>query len=395
MFSYVFSLVFTILILVATVFVAYSGLLFFAGLSYKSKLRKSTKTPKISVVVAAKNESKYLGNLLSGLVKQDYPEDKYEIIVAEDGSTDSTREIAKSWSLKYPSKIKLVCSNESIGKPAALNRALGLASGEIIGQVDADSSVGEGLLRSVALAFEDDVVAIQGQSSVENSNQNLLSKVTAYEQEVWNRYSIQGRARLNLFVPCLGNLSFVRRSVLDEVSGWDTSALAEDIELSLQMWLKGYKFEYRPEVKCDEVTVSKLSSFYRQRLRWYGGYLQSLIRHGNLLRKVNAQAIDGEILLSGPLTGIMGLLVLVLGLTAFALGVNTIQLISWAPYTLGSYTIFSSVATIAAVRYEKARRPWKLIPAVYFYWFLESVVSVIALLKVLFKRKITWTRTEK
>src|SRR5579862_1619189 len=352
MFSYAFSLLFSVLIVIATGLVAYSGLLFFAGFSFKGKLRRSTDLPSISILLAAKNEGNYVGQILSELVDQDYPAGKYEIIISEDGSTDNTRQIALEWAARFPEKIKLVLSEKSIGKPAALNRALALASGEIIGQIDADSSVEKNLLRTVAGVFEPDVYAIQGESTVKNKNQSLLAKLTSYEHDVWNRFSLKGRARLNLFVPCTGNLSFIRHSALNDVGGWDKNALAEDVELSLQMWLKGYKFEYHPDIKCKELTVSRLTSFYRQRLRWYGGYFQSLFRHGNLLRKFSAQAIDGELLLAGPLSGVLGVTILSLGIIAVLAGINTIQIITLTPYTIAAYTLFSLVSTFAAVKFE-------------------------------------------
>jgi cellulose synthase/poly-beta-1,6-N-acetylglucosamine synthase-like glycosyltransferase len=372
MFNFAFSLLFSVLIFIATALVAYSGLLFFAGFSFKGRLRRSNDLPSMSILLAAKNESSYIGQILSQLVEQDYPAGKYEIIVSEDGSTDATRQIASEWASKFPDKIKLVLSEKSIGKPAALNRAFGLAKGEIIGQIDADSSVEKNLLRSVARAFEPDVYAVQGESSVKNKNQSLLAKLTSYEHDVWNRFSLKGRARLNLFVPCTGNLSFVRYSALKEIGGWDKSALAEDVELSLQMWLKGYKFEYHPEIKCKEMTVSRLTSFYRQRLRWYGGYFQSLFRHGNLLRKFSVQAIDGELLLAGPLSGVLGMTILSLGILSVVAGINTTQIISMTPYTIAAYTMFSLVSTFAAVKFEGEKHSWKLMPAIYFYWFQKK-----------------------
>jgi cellulose synthase/poly-beta-1,6-N-acetylglucosamine synthase-like glycosyltransferase len=395
LFNYAFSLLFSVLIVIATALVAYSGVLFFAGFSFKGKQRTSKDLPTMSILLAAKNEGNYIGQLLSQLVSQDYPAEKYDIIVSEDGSTDSTRQIASDWVSRFPDRIKLVSSEKSVGKPAALNRALALAKGEIIGQIDADSSVESNLLSSVARAFEPDVYAVQGESTVKNKNQSLIAKLTSYEHDVWNRFSLKGRARLKLFVPCTGNLSFIRHSVLKETGGWDKSALAEDVELSLEMWLKGYKFEYRPEIKCKEMTVSRLTSFYRQRLRWYGGYFQSLFRHGNLLRKFSIQAIDGELLLAGPLSGVLGVTILSLGLLAILAGINTTQIISMTPYTIAAYTSFSLVSTFAAVKFEGEEHSWKLMPAIYFYWFLGSIVSSVAFLKVLFRRKIAWYRTEK
>ena len=123
--------------------------------------------------------------------------------------------------------------------------------------------------------------------------------------------------------------------------------------------------------------------------------MQSLTRHGNLLRKLSIQAIDGELLLAAPLLGVIGLAILALGIVSIAAGVNVSEITTWAPYTLGAYTAFSSVATLAAVRMDGEKNSWKLIPAIYFYWALESIISLVALTKILTRQRIAWQRTEK
>jgi cellulose synthase/poly-beta-1,6-N-acetylglucosamine synthase-like glycosyltransferase len=395
MFSYLLSITFFGFVLTATILVAYSSVLFFAGLSFKTKYRKSNELPFISVIVPAKNEEKRIGCLLSQLAEQNYPKDKYEVIVSEDGSSDSTRSISSEWTLRFSDRIKLVYNEESTGKPAALNRALSICKGEIIGVIDADSSVESDLLRNVSTAFAPEVQAVQGESSVENRDQGLLAKLTCFEHEVWNRFLLRGRARLGLFVPSLGNLTFVRRGMLERVGGWNPNMLAEDVELSITIWAMGHKFEYHPEVKCKEITVSRTRSFFTQRMRWYGGYLQSLAKHGDLLRRLSAKSLDGEILLATPLTGVIGLCVLALGIVAVVSGINTEQIIALTPYTLGAYTAFSSVATFAAFKFEEERNVWKLLPAIYLYWGLEALISLLALVKILSRQKLVWIRTQK
>jgi cellulose synthase/poly-beta-1,6-N-acetylglucosamine synthase-like glycosyltransferase len=399
MLSYFFSLIFLSLVCIATLLVAYSGILFFVGFAFKKRQtpldrNESDPLPLISIIVPAKNEAKALPKLLGELSCQDYS--SYEVIVSEDGSTDSTRKIASEWSSSLPNIFKLVSSDKSSGKPAALNRALEISRGSVIGVIDADSSVDSTLLRKVAGAFSrKDVEGIQGETSILNKKTSLLSKLTSFEHEVWNRFLLRGRARLRLFVPCIGNLSFVRRSVLEQVGGWYPGALAEDVELSLKMWKQGHILEYRPEVSCKQTTVSKIKSFFTQRTRWYGGYVQSLFWHGDLMAKPSVRSIDAELLLMGPLTGVIGIAILGMGLFAFVAGINTGQIIAWSPYTVGAYTAFSSIASLAAVKYQGERHAWKLIPAVYLYWALESFIALYAFVKIISRRRFRWVRTEK
>ena len=75
------------------------------------------KKPFISIVLYTCNEEKYIKDCLDALIKQDYPKDRYEIIVVDDGSTDRTNEVVS----KYPAKVTNhkknlgICSTRNTG----------------------------------------------------------------------------------------------------------------------------------------------------------------------------------------------------------------------------------------------------------------------------------------
>jgi len=104
----------------------------FSGGSLKS-------LPAISIIVPVKDEEKVVGRLLNVLAKTDYPQDKKEIVIVEDGSIDRTGEICRKFADDHPGQVKLVRRSVSDGKPSALTEALKHVSGEIVAVFDADN----------------------------------------------------------------------------------------------------------------------------------------------------------------------------------------------------------------------------------------------------------------
>jgi len=105
--------------------------------------------PKISVIVPVLNGEKYLAEALKSLLSQRY--ETLEILVVDDGSTDGTRKVAEA----FQGKIRYVFQ-ENKGAPSARNRGVSLATGDLIGFLDADDLWVPGRLKKDLLHFEED-----------------------------------------------------------------------------------------------------------------------------------------------------------------------------------------------------------------------------------------------
>jgi len=136
--------------------------LFYIGLKNRNDDYSKSK-PFISVVVAARNEEKNIARLLTTLVNQSYSHDQYQIIIANDGSTDGTVSIVEKFSQKW-NMIKLVevSGRESAISPKknALTQAIKMAEGEIILSTDADCQVGKYWIESMVSCFDDNEMVI-------------------------------------------------------------------------------------------------------------------------------------------------------------------------------------------------------------------------------------------
>lgn len=104
--------------------------------------------PSFSVVVPVKDEAKVVGRLLAALSNWNYPAEKVEIVVVEDGSVDNTFEVCRSFAHSH-GNVKVLSRSFSNGKPSALNYALKNSSGDIVAVFDADSvPAGDALFES-------------------------------------------------------------------------------------------------------------------------------------------------------------------------------------------------------------------------------------------------------
>ena len=118
---------------VLTVFGLYWGIIIVAGFLRNIKEPNTNfdylKPVPLSVIIPVKNEEKTLGRLLERLVKIDYPKDRMEIIIVEDGSTDSTPYIAKWYAMKYSYVKYYHLHKNDGGKSGALNYGVNVSNG--------------------------------------------------------------------------------------------------------------------------------------------------------------------------------------------------------------------------------------------------------------------------
>jgi len=355
--------------------------------------------PFVSIVVPVKDEETVVGRLLEALLKLDYPREKLEIVIVEDGSVDKTVEICKAYARRYSGQIKLLCQSLSNGKPSALNCALKHVRGEIVAVFDADSVPESDVLMRVARYFEDSsMVAVQGRVDAINREQNMLTKFISYEEAVRYETYIGGKDALKLFVPLTGSCYFIRRSVLDEVGGWDNDSLSEDMELTARLTERGYRVKYASDVRCLQENPSTLAQLFRQRARWFRGCMEVGLKYGKLVKNLDRRSIDAEVTLTGPFMFVPCLL-------GYAIGLYS--LVKWAPLDPVSSVLAQGAALFTAITLfiigvaltslTKPRRVanllWLLF--IYAYWSIQSFVAMYALVQIVLRRPRKWMKTMK
>ena len=355
--------------------------------------------PSMSIIVPVKDEEIVVGRLLNALEKANYPQDKKEIVIVEDGSVDRTCEICRQFAEAHPGQVKLVQRSVSDGKPSALKEALNHVSGEIISVFDADNVPEPDLLLKAAKYFEDSsVAALQGRLAAVNEDENILTKFVSHEEALRCEAYMRGKDVLGLFVPLTGSCYFVRKRVLDEVGGWNSKVLSEDMELAARLTKKGHKIRYASDVKSWQEYPATVSGFFKQRTRWFRGTMETSFRYGSLLKTPTKESLDAEVTLAGPfvlISCLIGYLATFSSLFismepdfAFLLLANITSLLTF---------VLLGLAGVAMIFAEKQRKLSSILwlPFIYCYWFIQNFVASYAFLQILLRRPRKWEKTTK
>ena len=353
--------------------------------------------PSFSIIVPVKNEENVINSMLTALSDLKYPENKREIIIVEDGSTDKTFDICTRYA-KDHAGVKVLHRESSGGKPSALNCGLNYATGEIVAIFDADSIPDVNALTRVSAYFRDPkVAAVQGKTLSRNAAKNMLTRFASYEEAVWCEIYLRGKDLLNLFVHLKGSCEFVRRDVLTKVKGFDENVLCEDMELSAKLLDNGYNIRYGSDVIALQESPSSLKTLFKQRTRWLRGTMEVALRYGRLMTKLRMRNFDAETTLFAPFLLIASLLPylgILFNFLALPSNVWWSVLIWLAMLTTALSLMVCGFALIVATKPRKARSLLWL-PFIYFYWSFQSFVALYALILIFLKRPRQWTKTDR
>lgn len=209
--------------------------------------------PTVSVVVPAYNAEGTIAPLLESLLGIDYPD--FEIIVVDDGSTDSTKAIAA----RYP--LRLI-ERPHRGASAARDAGLRASQEDIVAYVDSDVTVTRDWLTKLVQPFASPGIAATTGRTIFRRSDKCTSWVRSLDIERRNA----GRRTFTRLAN--GPNSAFRRSVLLEVGGFDPSWYhAEDTEVSYRICQRGYVIQYVPDSIVYHVPEEDWRKFLRKRYR--------------------------------------------------------------------------------------------------------------------------------
>lgn len=307
-----FILTFIIICAVITSLVMFLRLLQIAFLfAYRKKpieikVIPDEKLPKVTVMIPAYNEEKVIKKTLKTILDLDYPDEKFEIIVINPRSVDNTAKIARDIASQTKRKIKIIdASNdfEHHGKPRALNFGLKHAAGEIIVVYDADSLIDKMAVKYLVsyLVTHPEVAMTFGMRKAVNPHGFFarLAFLESQSQQLLTEAAPPREGQKFLFSP--GTNVAIRKSVLEELGGWDDNALTEDFELSVRLHSHGYKIEYVHSALSYEEVPEKLRAWVAQRTRWARGgnhvFFKTLKEMRNIFKERKLKFVNFVVLL--------------------------------------------------------------------------------------------------
>ncbi|HEV3245473.1 MAG TPA: glycosyltransferase [Candidatus Paceibacterota bacterium] len=251
----------------------------FLSRSSGSGLGSFSHYPSVAIIVPCYNEELTVSTTVASLLALEYPKDKLEVIVVDDGSKDRTLEIAKQF--ETDARVR-VFHKENGGKHTAMNFGLARTNAELIGCLDADSVVASDGLLSVVSIFEDTrVAAITPGIHVKETN-NILQHMqkVEYRLAVFNRFML---AALGSAFITPGPFSIFRTSVVSELGGWRHGYSTEDMEMALRIQNAGYLIGNAPRAVVHTGTPHTLKHLFRQRVRWTYGWLRNAVDYRHMI----------------------------------------------------------------------------------------------------------------
>jgi len=261
--------------------------------------------PTVSILIPARNEEHVIGRAMQGMTGLTYPKEKLQIIVINDASEDNTGSIAEQYARTHDhiAVVHRSSTEGGRGKASALNAVFEQTKGEIILCFDADYYPQRDIVEKLVKEFADQTTgAVQGRVTVMNEPRNIVTRLVALERIGGYRVDQQAREKLKLIPQLGGTVAGVRRSLLEQLGGWDESILAEDTDLTFRIRLQGYKVRYVIDAESYEEAVEDLKHYWRQRYRWAKGHMQCAFKHSLKVLKSDKlkpiEKIDGLLLLA-------------------------------------------------------------------------------------------------
>jgi len=232
--------------------------------------------PMISLMVPCYNEGDNLDESIPHLLQLRYP--NYELIFINDGSKDNTGEIIDRWAAKEKKITALHQENQ--GKASALNHGLTIAKGKYVACIDGDAVLDYYALDYMVQALEKDpkYAATTGNPRVRNRS-TILGRLQVSEFSSIIGLIKRAQGLMGTIFTVSGVCCLFRKDVMEEIGGWSTNMITEDIDISWKIQIAGYNIMYEPRALCWVLMPESMKGLYKQRLRWAQGGAETIIKY--------------------------------------------------------------------------------------------------------------------
>jgi len=231
--------------------------------------------PSCSILIPAHNEEKVIGCTIQAMLNLNYPKDKLKIIIINDGSTDTTKNIISDYATKDNRVIlyDVPKGEGGKGKSRALNLGIKIVESEIIAIYDADNTPDPDSLRYLVanLVSNPELGAVLGKFRTINKKTNLLTRFINIETLSFQSMLQAGRWEMHNIATLPGTNYVMWTSLINKMNGWDEAALTEDSELSIRIYEEGFKIKYIPYALTYEQEPETWKVWIKQRVRWVRG----------------------------------------------------------------------------------------------------------------------------
>jgi cellulose synthase/poly-beta-1,6-N-acetylglucosamine synthase-like glycosyltransferase len=375
-------------------------------LSMKPSKRQQGKThplkiwPPVTVQLPIFNEKYTVERLLHAATQLDYPIESLQIQVLDD-STDDTYALVARLVDKYKSRginIELIHRVDRTGyKAGALNHGLKTATGELIAIFDADFVPKPDWLKRTAPSFQNPKLGCL-QTRWGHTNQQYNSLTRAEAMGIDGHFIIEQtvRSKNGFFLNFNGTAGLWRRACIEDAGGWQWDTLTEDLDLSYRAQMRGWKFDYLPDVVVPAELPPQVEAYKKQQFRWAKGSFQ-------VVRKILPSVLRAKMPLTVRFMAILHLTGYFVHPLMLSLLLLTLPVGLFVP---GAFKIFpiSLIAgfgppllylTATATQHRSILKRLKSFPVLVIVGFGLSLSTTIAVVEGLFSKGGAFIRTPK
>lgn len=236
--------------------------------------------PVYTILLPVYKEGKSIHSLVKAITNLDYPMSRLDIKLIIEQYDRQTISILKD--LKLHSSFQIVCVPKSMPmtKPKACSYALHTAKGEFVVIYDAEDKPEKTQLKTAVEFFRNNpnVACVQARLNFFNKDENSLAYWFSVEYSTLFDHLLKGLERLDIPLPLGGSSNHFRKSILNEINGWDPYNVTEDADIGYRVWLYGYKTKIINSYTLEEAPIN-LYEWINQRARWTKGHIQTFLVH--------------------------------------------------------------------------------------------------------------------
>ena len=356
-----------------TLYISIVWLLFFFIRQEQTKAKLPDPLPFVTIAVPAWNEGHHIEKTLRSLNSVNYPKNKYQVFVVNDGSKDDTANIVRAYLKKHKLKnFKLIDKKKNAGKAQALNSALRQAKGEYFSCLDADTTITRGSLKRIIGRFDKNVGAVISAMNVRNPH-GLWGRMQQIEY-VFTNFFRALMMHIGTLATTHGGLSTFNKRIIKKVGGFSEAGLTEDFEIGLRLRANGYQLAIAQDAFTMTAVPTSFKQLWHQRIRWYRGFL---INHYNYRHMFFNKEFGllGSFQMPLNLVGIP-LAVFAIGLVVYQLFVSSVQFITRL-FTVEGYIneLFIKIPTIQEVLLSQNLKIMVPVTVGIFIWVIGLILS--------------------
>jgi cellulose synthase/poly-beta-1,6-N-acetylglucosamine synthase-like glycosyltransferase len=260
-----------------------------AGVASPATPLDDSELPIYTIIAPLRGEARMVAKLVRRFNALDYPRGKLDIKLVVERDDDATRRAIES--LDLPARYDIVVAPPGLPatKPRALNVALPAARGALVVVYDAEDEPDADQLR---LAAEPDVGCLQAALTVDNAADSWISAMFAIEYATLFDLINPGLAALDLPIPLGGTSNHFRVETLKRVGAWDAWNVTEDADLGMRLAFASARVGALASSTAEEAPID-FAAWFRQRVRWQKGWMQTLIVHSRRPRRF-VRALGGS-----------------------------------------------------------------------------------------------------